>query len=79
MENLKKIENFWKKVLTKGIARGIINKRSRERVENDRQTMTAQKALCKLNNTKKDKKPWQLFEFEKYFSNSIWEAKFELI
>ena len=32
-----------KKVLTNGIARGIINKRSRERVENDRQTMTAQK------------------------------------
>ena len=34
MKNLKKIEFFWKKVLTNRLLRGIINKRSRERVEN---------------------------------------------
>ena len=52
-----------------------LERAGRKRPAND----DSAKALCKLNNTKKDKKPWQLFEFEKYFSNSIWEAKFELI
>ena len=33
LENFKKIEFFWKKVLTNGVGRGIINKRSRERVK----------------------------------------------
>ena len=48
-------------------------KQALERAGQKRRTMTAQtKALCKLNNDHENKEPWQLFEFEKYFSNSIW-------
>ena len=54
------------------MGRGIINKRSREPVKNGERWRRKTKALCKLNNDHENKEPWQLFEFEKYFSNSIW-------
>ena len=76
---LKKNRKFLKKSVDKWDCawyyKQALERAGRKRPAND----DSAKALCKLNNTKKDKKPWQLFEFEMYFSNSIWEAKFELI
>ena len=60
-------EKNLKKLLTNGFLRGIINKRSRERVENGPVDERARLALCKLNNTKKTRNPEILFEFESIF------------
>ena len=64
---MKKSEKISKKPLTKRIWGGIINKRSRERVENGPVDERARLALCKLNNTKKTRNPEILFEFESIF------------